>query len=244
MHAQVEPNDTLTQPSFQNDILHISISPYLWLAGLDGTLNLLEHQAAVHQLFGDILSNLKFGAMGLMEVRRGRFGLLTDLLYVRIGDQKAIPIPQLPSALPVKLTSNTFILTPELAYRVYANERFRADLTAGFRYYHISANINANAGAIGQTSYSQGDNWVDATGGARVQLQLTQRVGWFLIGDAGGGGSSLTWQLATGVGYQLTERATAQFGYRQLYFNRQGGTSFGFDATQEGFILGTTLRFR
>jgi opacity protein-like surface antigen len=243
-HAQVEPATTSLNTSFHADQWHVSVSPYLWLAGLDGNLDVLGHQAAVQQSFGDILGNLKFGVMGLTEVRRGRIALLTDLLFVRIGDQKAVPVPQFPSALPVTVTSNTFTLTSEIGYRVYANDRFSADLLAGVRYYHISANLDADAGPIGQASYSRSDNWADAVGGARLQLRLTQRVGLFLIGDAGGGGSSPTWQLATGAGYRLTKRSTAQFGYRRLYFNRQTGPNFAFDATQEGFILGSTLRFR
>jgi hypothetical protein len=243
-HAQVEPAETSSNVSFRADQWHVSVSPYLWLAGLDGNLNVLGHQAAVQQSFGDILGNLKFGIMGLTEVRRGRVALLTDLLFVRVGDQKAIPIPQLPSALPVTMRSNTFTLTSEASYRVYARDRLSVDLLAGVRYYHISANLNADAGSIGQASYARGDNWADAVGGARLQVRVTQHIGLFLIGDAGGGGSSPTWQLATGAGYRLTKRSTAQFGYRRLYFNRQAGPSFAFDATQEGFILGTTLRFR
>lgn len=244
VRAQVEPDVPSAQPSFRNDYWHISVSPYLWLAGLDGNLNVLGQRAAVRQSFGDILSNIKFGVMGLTEVRRGRFGVLTDLLYVHIGDQRAVPIPQLPTSLPVAITSNTLTLTPEVAYRVYRDDRFRVDVTGGFRYYHISAKLNANAGALGQAFYSRANNWVDAIGGARFQVRLTQRTGLFLLCDAGGGGSGPSWQLVTGLGYQLSKRATAQFGYRRLYFSRQDGPGFGFNATQEGFILGITSRFR
>lgn len=41
--------------------------------------------------------------MGLGEVRRGRVGVLTDLLFVRVGDQQAVPVPQLPIPVQVKL---------------------------------------------------------------------------------------------------------------------------------------------
>src|ERR1700761_3299284 len=118
--AQVEP---VPAPPW-----HISASPYLWLAGLDGNLSLAGHEAAVHQSFADIFSNLKVGVMGLTEVRRGHIGILTDLLFVRVGDQKAVAVPQLPFPVNVELTTNTFTLTPELAYRVYSQKYFSADV--------------------------------------------------------------------------------------------------------------------
>jgi hypothetical protein len=132
-NAQVELESPQQQNTFANDVWHVSASPYLWLAGLDGNLNLLGHEAAVHQSFSDIFSNLKVGFMGMAEVRRGRVGLLTDLIFVRIGDQGAVPVPQLPVTVQVKLTSTTFTLTPEFAYRVYSQKHFAADVLGGFR---------------------------------------------------------------------------------------------------------------
>lgn len=182
--------------------------------------------------------------MGLGEVRRGRVGVLTDLLFVRVGDQGAVPVPQLPFPVQVKLTTMTFTLTPEFAYRVYSQKHFAADVLGGFRYYHLGASSNFNAGALGQFSYSSTNNWADVTGGARLLARITPKIGAFLIGDAGGGGSSPTWEIAYGVGYKVLKNATAQIGYRRLYFNRQDGNNFGLEATQQGLILGTTIRLR
>ena len=88
-NAQIEVESPQQEATYANDVWHVSASPYLWLAGLNGDLNLSGHEAAVHQSFGDIFSNLKVGFMGLGEVRRGRVGVLTDLLFVRVGDQGA-----------------------------------------------------------------------------------------------------------------------------------------------------------
>jgi len=243
-YAQVEVESPQQEAAFADDAWHVSASPYLWLAGLDGNLNLSGHEAAVHQSFGDIFSNLKVGFMGLGEVRRGRVGVLTDLLFVRVGDQGAVPVPQLPISVQVKLTSTTFTLTPELAYRVYSQKHFAADVLGGFRFYHLGANSNFNAGPLGQYSYSGSNNWADVTGGARLLARVTPKIGAFVIGDAGGGGSSPTWEIVYGAGYKVLRNATAQIGYRRLYFNRQDGSNFGLEATQQGLIVGSTIRFR
>ena len=185
--AQVDPEHVPEPPAVSQDTWHIAVSPYLWMAGLNGNLTVAGHEAAVNQSFGDILGNLKFGVMGLTEVRRGRFGLLTDLIFARIGDQKAIPVPQLPYPVNVSVTTNTFTLTPELAYRLYSRKYFAADALGGFRYYHMGAGSTFDAGALGKLSYSSSDNWADVVGGARFLYRPTDKVGFFFLGDAGGG---------------------------------------------------------
>lgn len=243
-NAQVEVESPQQEPTFASDAWHVSASPYLWLAGLDGNLNLAGHDAAVHQSFGDIFSNLKIGFMGLAEVRRGRVGVLADVLFVRVGDQGAVPVPQLPFPVQVKLTTTTFTLTPEFAYRVYSQKHFAADVLGGFRYYHLGASSNFNAGPLGEYSYSGTNNWADVTGGARLLGRITPKIGAFVIGDVGGGGSSPTWEIAYGAGYKVLKNATMQIGYKRLYFNRQDGNLFGLEATQQGLVVGTTIRLR
>jgi hypothetical protein len=207
-------------------------------------LNLAGNDAAVHQSFGDIFSHLKVGFMGFGEVRRGRIAVLTDLLFVRVGDQQAVPVPQLPFPVQVKLTTTTFTLTPLFAYRIYSQKHFAADVLGGFRFYHLGANSNFNAGPLGQHFFSGSNNWADVTAGARLVARITPKIGAFLIGDAGGGGSRPTWEIAYGVGYQILKNTTAQIGYKRLYFNRQDGNAFGLEATQQGLVIGTTIRFR
>ena len=243
--AQVEPETPTTPPSFHQDSWHVSISPYLWLVGMNGTIAVAGHEASVNQSFADIFSNLKFGVMGLTEVRRGQVGILTDLMYVWLGNEKAIPVQGLPGALNLNNNLNTVTLTPEIAYRLFAaGNRGAIDLLVGIRYYHTSATIKATVSQIGQVSYSAADNWVDGIEGARFQVNLSRRVGAFFIGDAGGGGSRYSWQIATGIGYRLNRRWTSQFGYRRLYYKRQAGPNFGLDQTQQGLILGITYRLK
>ncbi len=53
----VSPLPEPPQPSDQG--WRVSISPYLWLPGLHGTIGALGHDASVHASFGDIFSNFK-----------------------------------------------------------------------------------------------------------------------------------------------------------------------------------------
>jgi hypothetical protein len=48
--AQVVPDVPNSQPSFHEDTWHVNVSPYLWLAGMNGTVALGAHEAQVNRL--------------------------------------------------------------------------------------------------------------------------------------------------------------------------------------------------
>lgn len=62
-------------------------TPYLWAAGLKGTVALgpLTPPVNVDQSFTDILGHMKMGFMGAFELRNQKFGLLADLNYLHVA---------------------------------------------------------------------------------------------------------------------------------------------------------------
>jgi len=241
VHGQVLPGQLDTQISVDDDHWRLSISPYLWLAGTTGAVGLAGHEAQVSSSFGDILSHIKFGLMGLSEARRKRVGILVDFLFIRVGDQQAVPLAGIPNGVNVEATQNTFTLSPYIAYRLYQNDRVSMDALAGIRYWHLGAAIKLNPDPIGGSPFSGTNNWADGVGGGRLQIKLTPRIGAFFLGDAGAGGADVTWQAVTGLGYKLGKSATLQLGYRRDYVDRYGSSGFIFNMTQQGLILGSTF---
>jgi hypothetical protein len=75
-----------------DDGWHVGISPYLWLAGVHGTVGALGRQTGVHVSFGDILSNFNIGLMGEIEARKKRVLVTTDVMWMRLSDDKALPV--------------------------------------------------------------------------------------------------------------------------------------------------------
>jgi len=230
--------------SYSADSWHVAASPYLWLAGLNGTVGFSGREVQVNQSFTDIFSNLKFGVMGLTEINRGPLSLFTDAMYIRLGNETAIPVQGLPSAVNVNTSLNTFTLTPYLGYRLFGNKRGSIQLLTGLRYYHIGVTINANAGTIASASYSTSDNWADFVQGGHFTLNITRRINAFFFGDAGLGGSLLTYQLAGGAAYEWNKKWSTSLGYRRLYFNRQTSAGLDLEPTQQGLVIGATYRFR
>jgi opacity protein-like surface antigen len=243
LRAQTGLPPSSEQLSFHDDTWHASLSPYLWMAGMNGTVAFGGHEVRVDQSFGDILGNLKFGVMALSEVRRGRIGFLADVMYIRLSDQTAIPVEGLSGTVNVKSSLNTFTLTPYFGYRIIGGPRGSIDFLTGGRYYHVDPSITGDTGTT-RSSFSTTNNWADFVEGGRFVLNLTPRIGTFFIGDAGGGGSVLTWQIMGGFGYKWSKRWSTNAAYRHLYFNRQTSNGFGLEQTQHGFIVGATYRFR
>jgi hypothetical protein len=240
--AQIETQSDAAS-SAQSEGWQFSVSPYLWPASLHGTVGLAGHDAEVRPSTGDVLSHLKFGAMGLIEARHGRILVLSDLFYVREGAEQAVSVAGIPIALNVKVSTSTFTFSPYLAYRVYENDRLSIDALGGVRYWSLGTRIALNPDPLGGSPYSGSETWADGVGGSRVQLKLTSRIGAFAAADAGAGGSNLTWQLLTGVGYRIGKSSTLQIGYRREYADRTGPNGFVYDTTQHGLIIGTTFRF-
>ena len=56
----------------------LSITPYLWAVALKGDVSVGRIEADVDASFSDILDNLNGALMLELELRKGRFGLLSD----------------------------------------------------------------------------------------------------------------------------------------------------------------------
>jgi len=69
-----------------------AIAPYFWAAGLQGDIAEFGVPSVhVDASFSDIFKNLDFGAMAVSELRYNRFGLFTDLMYVKISGEAGTP---------------------------------------------------------------------------------------------------------------------------------------------------------
>lgn len=94
------------------------------------------------------------------------------------------------------------------------------------------------------TTASARKHWIDPFIGLRSQWNFSEK--WFLAakGDIGGFGvgADLTWSLQTTVGYQFTDRVSAELGYRHMYTDYSDG-GFTNDVNQAGLFTGLNVRF-
>jgi hypothetical protein len=231
----VSPLPDLPQSSDQG--WHVSISPYLWLPGLHGTIGALGHDASVHASFSDIFSNFSFALMGALEPRYNRIVMPLDFMWIKLSNDKALPFDV--GATSVKVKVNLDVLSQKIGYRVIDVEKFKVDAVAGFRYWHVGNTLNIQSSRNNPEFYASAD-WVDAVGGARIQAVLSPKLVLTITGDAGGGGANSDYQVVGLIGWNF-KKFTLQAGWRYLTVNYRpsGGTIC--DVTISGLVLGATI---
>jgi len=220
-----------------------AVSPYLWLSGIHGTVGVGGRDASVHAGFGDIVSNLNLGLMAATELRRKRLLLLTDMMWIKLSEDKALAENQV-GEITAKSRVQNFMLAPEVGYRFIEQPRFNVDAFTGFRYWHLGSSLEFEPNLLGQ-KLSTSQNWVDPLLGARLQTPLSPKLRFTVFGDVGGfgAGSQLEWQVAGLLGYQVNRRFTLQAGYRYLDVNYRS-TEFKYDVAMSGLLLGTMIHFK
>jgi len=225
---------------------HIAVSPYLWFPGVHGTVGAQGHDVAYSASPGDLLSNFRFGLMGVVEARRNRLLTAVDMMWIRLKDDKAQPFPNVGAdSATIKMTE--FLLTPQGGFRLIDGKMIKADALAGIRFWHFGENLTFSPGTLG-FDFSKSQNWVDPVVGGRIETALSPKVGITVAGDAGGWGtgSKLEYQVVGLLGYKVKPNITLHAGYRYLYvdYEKNGGTDAFVKATTSGVIFGVTIILR
>ena len=185
----------------------IFFTPYLWLSGIDATINTPIARAStvtadVSAI--DVLSHLNAVPwMSAIEIRNGPLGLLGDALHVPVGTGlKTRDIAFSGGNANLITDSGTALLI----YRVFAAPGQYGDLGLGFRSWGFTANLTLNPGALPAASSTRAASWVDPLIGGRYHIDLPNGFGLTAYGDVGGFGvgAHSDWQLMGTVDYAPT----------------------------------------
>lgn len=215
------------------------VTPYLWAAGIGGDASLAGlPPVSASSSFRDLLDSLSLGAMGAIEARSGRFGVLADAFYVRLEDSFATPRP---AVGPIDGRVDQWLLSAAASWRVH-EAAATVDLLAGVRRTDQRLVLEAAPGVLPGATRSASLGWTDAIVGARVRVPLAADWTGMAYVDAGGGSSSTTWQAILGLERRLSDRWAVKVGYRHL------GSDYERDAARfsmrtRGAFVGAGYRF-
>lgn len=215
---------------------------YLWAAGLEGEVGSRGRTTDVDLGFSDVVENLDGALMLPIELRKGRWGLLSELILLKLSDQSGTPGPLFGS---VEVSADETLVHLLPFYRIVPQDPIAVDLLAGGRLWHLSAELDFTPGVLPGLIVEATERWVDPIIGMRVIADIGERWHVHGYGDLGGFGisSDLTWQLLGTIGYEIGEGTVLRFGYRHLdvdFVNEEDG--FVFDAGTGGWVLGVTIR--
>lgn len=217
-------------------------SPYLWGAGLKGSVATLPpaQPVDVDVSFGDVLDKLDVGLMGAVEGRRNRWGFLTEILYLSLSADADTPGP-LFSNLDYQM--DMWLVTAAVTYALSDSDRHFLDIVAGVTYWDVDNRLAFEQGVASRRKISEQESWADPIAGLRGRIRLD--ANWSLAGhvfSAVAGDSDSAWELYAGVGYELGERWSLVAGYRhkEVDYAKAG---FVYDVEMSGPLLGAAYRF-
>ncbi|MCA0270981.1 MAG: outer membrane beta-barrel protein [Proteobacteria bacterium] len=218
----------------------VYLTGYLFATALSGKASAFAGMppADVDLSFSDVVEHLDMGFMSAVEVRNGRWGFLADVMYSQVSPTGAVPGP-LPLA--VTLRQRSLTLQGNVLYRVHETPGVSVDLGAGLRYWKLDNEATSNA-PVGPAPFTERVDWIDGVVMARVTTQLDGPWSLTFLGDVGGGGSDLTWQLLGTVNYQKNDRLALRAGYRVLSADYEDN-GFVYDIRMQGPVIGLTYRF-
>jgi hypothetical protein len=196
----------------QDDGWKFSLELYFWGASIGGKS---ASGSDVDVEIDDILDSLELAFMGLGELRKGKWSLATDLIYLNLEDGAAIA-----PGLNANLELSGWVVTPFIGYNLMDTERLNLDILGGVRYLNLKAELTVGP----LQAEDSGSNW-DGVIGVRGGLNLTKR--WYLPFhlDIGTGNSKVTWQAFGGVAYRF-KRVHLALAYRYLRWNFDDDKTF------------------
>ena len=221
-----------------------NVSPYLWLAGISGTVGTLPGlpPADINDSFSDVWDNLQFAGMIAGSARKGRFSMAGDLQYVHTEAKDDSLAPLFGSE---KLTSKSFIFSALGEYLILEKDRSNLLVSGGLRVWSVDTELVLSPGTLPGRTIKGDDTWVDPMIGVRGSVDLGASdvffTGWSYVGGFGVG-SDIMADLFGGLGYRFTDNISATMGYRWTKVDYDDG-GFLYDVVQQGVMVGATFRF-
>lgn len=250
--TQVAAQDEDLQVGKAVDEWRFNVTPYVWMAGMDGNTTVKGFESEVDVGFDDIVDVLDMGFLGHFEATKGRLTIMSDLVYLKVSEDGDTPGPII-SDIDVEMES--LVLEVGGAYLAHEtesglfNKPTSLSLLGGLRYTKLDIDVDITATpAIADRDGSE--DWIDPYIGFRTGIEWSPKWTTAFRADIGGFGigssSDFVYQLALIQRYTINQRLDFVFGYRHLdydYDSGSGADKFGFDIAMSGPLVGMNIRF-
>lgn len=215
---------------------------YAWLPAMANQIDTPLGTVDTDKSSSDAIADLDFAFMGSFEARKGKWGLIGDLIYSDISLEQSTPFGLLYSDATVDTKTSMF--SGYAAYRVYDTPAVAIDLAGGFRVVSLDVDLALAANrAPADRNFSESGTSVQPLVGARAIVPLGER--WYATAYAdyaGTGSGDNSWQLFSSLGYRFNDNWSAQVAYRYLELRKDMGD---LDTTVDlyGPVIGATYHF-
>jgi len=248
------------QSASETEPWQFGVSIYGWFPDITGTTAFEPSGGGDFEIdIEDILDNLEFTLMGTFDVRKGRWGILTDLIYMDVGasesgtrdasiGRREIPVN---ASADIDLDLESWVWTLAGYYRAVDQPGLTLDVLLGARYLDMEQKVEWDiTGDVGPVAIPDRSgkvkeslsNW-DALIGVRGRFAFGADYAWFVpyYLDVGAGDSDLTWQGFVGIGYAFRWGEVVA-AWRYLYYDFPSSKAID-DMSFSGPLIGVTFRW-
>ncbi|KPK35202.1 MAG: hypothetical protein AMJ65_17545 [Phycisphaerae bacterium SG8_4] len=237
---------TIPDASAQEQDWEFTADIYLWYASMGGES---ATGGDINIDAGDLIKNLDLGFMTVLGARKGKWSILSDIIYLNVSadNESTITVPSVPGpSIQVKseVELEGWIVTPVVGYNLMQSDTARLDILAGARYLWLASDLELNTlGPLqprNRKISDSGDVW-DGIVGLKGELALGKNWSLPFYLDIGAGETNLTWQAIGGLSYKL-KNSDLLLGYRYLAWDFDDNDVFD-DMNISGPYAGLELRF-
>jgi hypothetical protein len=208
------------------------ITPYIWAAGIDGTVSLGNAEADISADFSDLVNVLKGGALVKVEATSGKNGIFADIVFLALEEDKA------KDTIGGTLEADLDSWIVEGGYRRDMREGFALDF--GVRYWDFKTKLTPAILPVVKRS----TDWIDGFIGARFSGSISNSWDWVFRGNVGSGGSDLALGLELEFRRELASGNGFIAGFRALNIDIEDSSRFApvqLDMTFAGLTVGYTF---
>ena len=215
----------------QDNDWNVTLTPYGWLAGLDGHTGTKPLVAEVDLSPSDIIEDLEVAAMLTLDANNGTWGVVADMFYVGLEDHENTAIGK------IKAEVEQWIVTAGPYYRIQTGNDLVVNIGAGGRYMNADTDITTPVG-----DSSDSESWIDPVVILGLRVSVGEKFFIDLDGDIGGFGveSDLTWMVMGTAGYSINQTVDLCVGYQHLDVDYEDD-GFVYDAATSGLAVGLSI---
>ena len=241
---------TVTSPATADD-WEWSVTPYLWASDIG--IDVFVHDEPIigsDIAFSDIFDKLEVAFPIHVEVHREKLGIFLDVMYINLGDtQTTVADPPLPDDTVVGSDLKQLLFEAGGFYRPSGGTH-GLDVLFGVRVidFDMTIDFSLPAPSTVTSQVSSAKTFTDGFIGLRYSAPLGERTSFAIRGDAGSGGSELTWNASALLGYTIGKKRQNRIliGYRHMEIelkDSRNSLPVESNVTMSGPITGFMIRF-
>ena len=233
--GDIAPVEPIVPEVVVSDSWKFASTFYVFAAAIGGETS---NGTEIDVSFRDMVEDLDMTYMGGLDVKKGKWNLHLDLIYLKVGNKS---VTETPGPTLTKFPLKAWIVSPHVGYNVMKSEQWNVYLFTGARAIRLEPTVGLNDDIEVSTSDTAWDGLV----GVKGTYSLDDK--WFIayLADVGTGDTDMSWQTFAALGYRY-ENFDVIAGYRYMDVEIDEGGTFSealnsLDLT--GPMIGINYRF-